>query len=49
MENEKYKDSVFAAGNLEDELEEILKISEGILDSSKTTIEGCGVFTLFLC
>lgn len=48
MENEKYKDSVFAAGNLEDELEEILKLSERHTDA-KETINSCGFLTIVFC
>ncbi len=35
MENEKYRDCVFAAGNLEDELEEILTLSERDIDGKR--------------
>ncbi|HIQ98307.1 MAG TPA: hypothetical protein IAB23_01320 [Candidatus Scybalocola faecavium] len=49
MENEKYKNSVFAAGNLEDELEEILKLSESHTDVKETIIGLCGFLTISGC
>lgn len=49
IENEKYMDDVLVAGNLENEVEEIFKLSESSTDIIDTFVGLCGLFTISGC